>query len=269
VTGGSRRTRSACQVHRNRQQKKRATPVDDEHRLHSILRDVIDLPAHWHGAGTFNGPALEKLLEHASGLNVADSVETGTGKTTLLFSHLSAHHVVFAKDDSGDGDSLTVVRQSVILRKERVEFVIGPTQRTLANYNFTTSLQLVLIDGPHGYPFPDLEYYYLYPHISEGGLLILDDINIPTVFKLFEFLRDDRMFQLLDVVETTAFFKRTSEQVLDPLGDGWWLQEYNRKRFQVRDRALHYSMSARLKYLVPQSLKALVKRTVWSGKGGV
>jgi hypothetical protein len=242
--------------------------VVDEQQLRPILQDVIELPAQWHGAGTFNRPALEKLMQHACGLNINDSVETGTGKTTLLFSHLSAHHTVFAKDDSGDGDSLQVVRQSPILRKDRVEFVVGPTQKTLPNYEFKAKLQIVLIDGPHGYPFPDLEYYYLYPQVSEGGLLVLDDINIPTVFKLFEFLREERMFQLLDVVETTAFFKRTSEQVLDPLGDGWWLQEYNRKRFPVRDRAVRYSMSARLKYLVPQPLKSLVKRAVRSAKAG-
>ncbi len=38
----------------------------------------------------------------------------------------------------------------------------------------------VLIDGPHGYPFPDMEYYYFYPLIKPGGILIIDDIHIPS-----------------------------------------------------------------------------------------
>jgi hypothetical protein len=123
-------------------------------------------------------------------------------------------------------------------------------------------LQLVLIDGPHGYPFPELEYFYLYPQISEGGLLILDDINIPTIFNLFTFIREDRMFELLEVVETTAFFRRTREDLFDPFGDGWWLQEYNRKRFPIRDSAVKYSVSTKLKYLVPQPLKAFIKKVL-------
>jgi hypothetical protein len=232
--------------------------------LRSVLKDVIDLPAQWHGAGAFRRAALEKVLEHADGLDIQYSVETGTGKTTLLFSHLSAHHTVFAKDDSSEYESLKVVRHSPILRSEGVEFVVGPTQRTLPNHLFRSKLQLVLIDGPHGYPFPELEYFYLYPQICEGGLLILDDINIPTIFNLFTFIREDRMFELVEVVETTAFFKRTREELFDPLGDGWWLQEYNRKRFPVRDSAVKYSMSIKLKYLVPENVKSLLKKAMRS-----
>lgn len=239
--------------------------VEGQH-LQTVLRDVIDLPSQWHGAGTFRREALEKIFEHADGLGIQHSVETGTGKTTLLLSHLSAHHTVFAQDDSGEYESLKVVRESPILRRERVEFVLGPSQRTLPRHEFKDKLQLVLIDGPHGYPFPELEYYYLYPELSEGGLLILDDINIPTIFNLFAFMREDRMFALIDVVETTAFFRRTGEQLFDPFGDGWWLQEYNRKRFPVRDSAVKYSTSMKLKYLVPEPLKSFLKKTMRSIK---
>lgn len=240
--------------------------MSEDQRLQSVLRDVISLPSQWHGAGTFKSLALEKVLKHSEGIDIQYSVETGTGKTTLLFSHLSAHHTVFAQDDSGNGDSLKVVRESPILRKEGVEFVVGPTQRTLPDYEFNSPLQLVLIDGPHGFPFPELEYYYLYPRVCEGGLLIVDDINIPTIFNLFSFIREDRMFELVEVVETTAFFKRTKEQLFDPIGDGWWLQEYNRKRFPVRDSAVKYSMSTKLKYLLPQPLKSFLKKAIGAAR---
>jgi hypothetical protein len=232
--------------------------------LQSVLKEVIDLPSQWHRAGTFRRQALEKIIEHADGLDIQYSGETGTGKTTLLLSHLSAHHTVFAQDDSGEYESLKVVRESPILRRERVEFVLGPSQRTLPRHEFKNKLQLALIDGPHGYPFPELEYYYLYPQLSEGGLLILDDIHIPTIFNLFTFMREDRMFELVEVVETTAFFKRTREPLFDPFGDGWWLQEYNCKRFPVRDCAVKYPLSIKLKYLVPENLKSFLKKTMRS-----
>jgi hypothetical protein len=79
-------------------------------------------------------------------------------------------------------------------------------------------------------------------------------------------MREDRMFELIDVVETTAFFRRTGEQLFDPFGDGWWLQEYNRKRFPVRDSAVKYSTSMKLKYLVPEPLKSFLKKTMRSIK---
>jgi hypothetical protein len=232
--------------------------------LQTVLRDVIDLPSHWHGAGTFRRQALEKVIELANGLDVRYSVETGSGKTTLLFSHLSAHHTVFAKDDSGEYESLKGVRESPILRKETVEFVVGPSQITLPNHEFRNKLQLALIDGPHGYPFPELEYFYLYPQLSEGALLILDDIHIPTIFNLFAFIREDQMFELVEVVETTAFFRRTGNQLFDPFGDGWWLHNYNSRRFPVHDSAVRYSTSMKLKYLVPEKVKSFLKQAMRS-----
>src|SRR6185436_15229680 len=118
-------------------------------------------------------------------------------------------------DDAGRGDSLAAVRAAPLLRPG-VEFVVGPTQRTLAAHRFETPLDLVLVDGPHGFPFPHLEYYFLYPHLAAGGLLVLDDIHVRTVNDLFRFLRADAMFELLAVVHTTAFFRRTAAATFDP-----------------------------------------------------
>ena len=46
---------------------------------------------------------------------------------------------------------------------------------------------------------------------------------------LFQFLRRDAMFELVQIVHTTAFFTRTNAPIFDPLGDGWWKQNYNSK----------------------------------------
>jgi hypothetical protein len=70
-----------------------------------------------------------------------------------------------------------------------VEFVVGPSQQTLMAHTFTEPIQLAFIDGPHGYPFPELEYFKLYPHIETGRTAVVDDIHIPTIRNLFNFLR--------------------------------------------------------------------------------
>jgi hypothetical protein len=178
--------------------------------------------------------ALRAMALYASTIRIVHSAETGVGKSTLLLSHASQHHTVFAIEEPGLGDSLAKTRASSLLKRENVDFVTGPTQLTLPRHNFVDRLQFVLIDGPHGYPFPELEYYFFYPHLDENGLLVIDDIHIPTIFRLFSFLREEAMFDFLGVASTTAFFRRNSTPIFHPQGDGWWLQNYNKSRFPLQ-----------------------------------
>lgn len=217
-----------------------------------IYRQIVEVAPGLHSAGTFTAPTFEAIAKATRKLEIRNSVETGSGASTLLFSHLSERHTVFALDD-GSG-SVTNVRRSPLLRQDVVAFVEGPTQVTLPQHRFTEKLQVVLIDGPHAYPFPDLEYYYLYPHLDTGALLILDDIHIPTVHNLFDFLRRDAMFDLQEVVRTTAFFTRTSAPTFDPFGDGWWNQQYNARPL------LRHVWQDETKRLLPTSLRRRVAR---------
>lgn len=195
--------------------------------LEAIKRRICEIAPNLHTAGTFPAQVFDAILHHAAQHPIQDSAETGSGASTLLFSHLSENHTVFALDN--DSGSIVNVRRSPLLRADHVTFIEGPTQQTLPRHRFPEKLQLVLIDGPHAYPFPDLEYYFLYPHLDTGALLILDDIHIRSVHNLFEFLRADAMFDLTEVVGSTAFFRRTAAPVFNPLGDGWPEQGYNTK----------------------------------------
>lgn len=205
-----------------------SAPLDAGPSSTTLLASIEALPTTWHGSGTVSSAVLRALERH--GGRPRRSIETGTGKTTLLLSHLSSAHTVFTKDDAGDGDSLEAVRKSPLLNAGRVEFVLGPTQRTLLAQTFPEPLDLAFLDGPHAYPFPDLEYWAIYPHLGERGLLVIDDIHIRTIANLFRVLRADAMWSLLEVVDNTAFFRRTGAPQIDPFGEGWWLQGYNAKR---------------------------------------
>jgi hypothetical protein len=202
-------------------------PVMD---VESVLVEVKRIAQSLHSAGTFSSAALEAIVRHASDRPVHRSVETGSGASTLLLSHLSENHIVFAVD--GGTGSIRSIEASTLLRRGVVTFVEGPTQLTLPRHTFEQSLQLALIDGPHAYPFPDLEYYYLYPHMDTGALLIVDDIHIPTITNLFHFLSADEMFELQDVVDTTAFFRRTEAATFPTTSDGWLTQRYNGRVFE-------------------------------------
>jgi hypothetical protein len=208
-----------------------APPSGAADSLARVLAAIARLPAQWPLAGSLRPDVLRAVVRHAACRPLRCSAETGAGKSTLLLSHLSPRHLVFTEDDAGRGDSLAAVRGSPWLRREAVEFVVGPTQRTLPAHPFAGPLDLALIDGPHAFPFPHLEYCFLYPHLAPGALLVLDDIHVRSVNDLFRFLRADAMFELVEVVDTTAFLRRTTAPTFDPLGDGWWLQRYNVRRW--------------------------------------
>ena len=197
------------------------------------IQQISELTNDFHAAGVLGKEIILEIYRLTRANKVLHSVETGSGKSTLLFSAISTSHKCFTLGSEGNEDagSLSAVQQSPFFDTTNVEFILGPTQKTLPGYVFTHPVQLVFIDGPHGYPFPEMEYYFLYQHLAEDGLLILDDIHIPTIARLNEFLQEESMFTHVGTVQTTSFFRRTAAPLFDPYGDGWWLQNYNQKRF--------------------------------------
>lgn len=226
--------------------------------LEELIEKIITLPRGWSPYGSLSREVLTGIARHCSKIDVAHSLETGCGKSTLLFSHLSRHHMVFAMDCDENGNFKTT-QNSPLLNSPAVEFIEGPTQRTLRDRRFAHLIDVALIDGPHGYPFPELEYYVIYPLLKPGGILIVDDIQIPTIRNMFNVLKCDEMFSLTEVVGTTAFFRRTDKPTFNPYGDGWWLQNYNKERDPI-----HEFVPDSLKRWVPKPIKRSIKNAIYS-----
>ncbi len=185
-------------------------------------------------AGTFHPwdamapAALSAIVRRGRTSPFSSTAETGCGGSTIVLSHCSRHHTAFAIE--GESRTITELCQRSDLRRQNVMFVEGLTKDTVPGYRFTTALDLVLLDGPHAYPLPQIEYAYLFPHVRRNGWLVLDDIQIPSVHELFRFLRRESSWVLEEVVVRTAFFRRTRDFAPQCGPDGWWLQEMNRHR---------------------------------------
>jgi predicted O-methyltransferase YrrM len=192
-----------------------------------------------HSAGAFPTEVL-RLIERMLPSRISASAETGCGKSTILFSNASEHHTVFCLDDRQESEhsSVEFFQSCPATRLDRLEMVYGPTQKTLPHYVHTRRYDLVMLDGPHGWPMPELEYYFFYPHIEIGGILILDDCNIPTIGRMADVLAEDAMWHLEGLAATAAIFRRTDAPVFDPFGDNWWEQHYNRRRVS-KSRSLY------------------------------
>jgi precorrin-6B methylase 2 len=163
------------------------------------------------------------------------SVETGCGGSTIVLSHASDRHIAFAIE--GTDRTITDLRMQSDLRTENAIFVEGETRDTLPGYQFEGEVDLVLLDGPHAYPLPQIEFAYLFPRLRLGGWLVVDDIQIPSVYELFHFLEKESSVVLEEVAVRTAFFRRVGAAKHGP--DGWELQGMNRRtilRYAWRDR---------------------------------
>jgi Methyltransferase domain len=183
-----------------------------------IVRDILAYEREHGGpvSGTVSEAVLRRIMELAP-KPLRHSAETGSGKTTVLLSQLADHHLSFTMDETiafGDKSNLQFVKQCPLFRANKTTIVIGPTQRTLPNHKFTDLIDLALIDGAHGYPFPELDYYFLYPHLRAGAVLIVDDILIPTIGRMAEFLAEDEMFESLPTVATQPFSSAPRPQLL-------------------------------------------------------
>jgi precorrin-6B methylase 2 len=176
--------------------------------------------------------ALSGILQRGPFQSTA---ETGCGGSTIVLSHASHRHIAFAIE--GEDRTITELRKQTDLRSENVIFVEGETKDTVPGYRFDGEMDLVLLDGPHAYPLPQIEFAYLFPWIRQGGWLVVDDIQIPSVYELFSFLEKSSSAVLEEVVVRTAFFRRLSVGEHGP--DGWALQGMNRHtiwRYSWRDR---------------------------------
>lgn len=163
------------------------------------------------------------------------SAETGCGGSTIVLSQVSQHHVAFAIE--GQNRTITGLLQQSDLQTENVVFVEGETKDTLPGYRFEGQLDMALLDGPHAYPLPQIEFAYLFPRIRQGGWLVIDDIQIPSVYELFRFLKREDSVALEEIVVRTAYFRRV--KVFEPQPDGWTQQGMNRHailRYSWRDR---------------------------------
>ena len=228
------------------------------------VREILDrLRQSSHRGGSFASEVLADLVEYFPDPLVS-SLETGCGKSTVVFSVLSDKHYVFAYDDRESADSsVSMVVEDEQYRPDNVEWVFGPTQKTIPRYDFPegTRFDVILLDGPHGYPYPDLEYACLFEYLRPGGLLILDDIHIPSINNMFMVLREDRMYEEIAVVSTTGILRRTSSPGIPATGDHWYEQGYNISRFPLSvDRHQKDRIRFDCRYVFPAKNTALFQK---------
>jgi hypothetical protein len=191
--------------------------------------------------------ALEyAVLEYIDESVNADSVtaETGAGlSTVLLASKGCQHHAV--TPSASEIEAIHAVCRERGIDATGVTFHVGNSEDVLPHLSIPP-LDLVIIDGGHGFPIPFVDWCYLAPRLKVGGILIVDDIQLWTGRVLSEFLRAEMRWAFVRLFAKTMVFRKNS----DPVLNDWGHQPYLMANSQVpadwrwRTNELHGHVSA-------------------------
>jgi hypothetical protein len=179
-----------------------------------LTDDLRTSPPGLHGAGDeYWGLAWAALgwLEDNVSPGMA-TLETGSGSSTLVFAARGAEHEAVTPDAAEE----TRIRAECERRgisSERVRFLIGPSHEVLPRWE-PRPLDLVLVDGAHGFPYPVLDWWYVAPHLRVGGLVLLDDAYMPPVRVLVDALRDQPAWEVAAAIgQRTVALRKLSDEL--------------------------------------------------------
>ncbi len=114
------------------------------------------------------------------------TLETGEGVSTILFALKGASHLCVSPNEY----SVQRIKEFCATHRistDRLQFTMTPSDVALPRLN-GLELDLVLIDGGHGFPIPFLDWHYTAQLLKVGGYLIVDDTQLWTGQVLKDFL---------------------------------------------------------------------------------
>jgi precorrin-6B methylase 2 len=156
-------------------------------------------PPDLHGDGQYWGlawAALAWLETNAHG--DWSTLEIGAGASTIVLAAAGCEHEAITPDPV----ELRRIREScrkLGIDSSRVRGLEGLSHEILSAWT-PRPLDLVLIDGAHGFPYPVLDWWYVAPHVKVGGHVLLDDAYLPAVGVIVDYVRQSPHWELAEAV---------------------------------------------------------------------
>jgi hypothetical protein len=223
----------------------------------SLTDELRSAPPGLHGQSEFWGLAWEALafIERTVRPGMA-TLETGAGASTIVFAAGGAEHeAVTPSQDEADRILAECERREI--STENLTFRIGSSADVLRDWE-PRELDLVLVDGAHAFPYPTLDWWYLAPHLRNGGLMLLDDAYMPPVAAVVDHVRHSTAWRLEQPVSfRTAVARKLADETIDGEWKGHRMNFVPCRRGSGRSPPFGSGCSAR----APASL-----RSAWCGR---
>lgn len=220
---------------------------------HAVTDRLRRDPPELHGDGEYWGLAWEALewLETSLEPGMA-TLETGSGSSTIVFAAAGTDHEVITPV-AAEEERIRNTCATQGIDTSRVRFVVGPSHEVLPRWQ-ARQLDLVLIDGAHGFPYPILDWWFLSRYVKIGGQVLLDDAYLPAVGAIVDYVRQSSAWQLEDAVSFRTARVRKLEDEQPP--------------FDAGADAVHGRM--RFGYLPPgRRLAASARQRIFSTRAGL
>jgi hypothetical protein len=178
--------------------------------LHGLLQAAPQLHSDFSGAIT-SWQLSDEVLQFIDGVIDEESttLETGEGVSTILFAIKHARHTCVSPNQ-GAIDNIVRFCVEHGIATDRLSFEVKPSEDALP-FLASNPLDLVLIDGGHGFPTPFVDWRYTAARLREGGLLILDDTQLWTVRTLRDFLASETEWRLEEDFARASVFRKVAE----------------------------------------------------------
>ena len=161
------------------------------------LDDILSDPPKVHGEGDVSFQLSDEVLrfiDERTREQGSTTLETGAGISTIVFALHHSRHICITPD-AAQGERITAYCLHNGIAVDGLTFEIGRSEHVLPRLALPP-LDLVLIDGRHGFPSPFIDWYYTAEALKPGGRLIIDDVQLWTGHELRSFLLGEREWQL-------------------------------------------------------------------------
>lgn len=190
----------------------------------------------------------------------AVTLETGLGLSTLVLVAMGAQHTCVTHS-AAEADRLLAACRQRGLATDRLHLLVGPSDQVLPGLDLD-DVDLYLIDGGHGFPIPMLDWFYGASRLKEGGVVVLDDVNLPAVAMLSRYLDSDPRWRPLVANSRWAAWERTRRERLT---EDHWEQPLFRWENHPGLRSLSQALLGEVAQRLSQSVQKADRRTTTAG----
>lgn len=183
----------------------------------TLTQSLRDRPPSLHDGDEFWGLAWEALAWIEQNVEAGmRTLETGAGASTMVFAARGAVHDAVTPD-AGEEERIRRACTERGIDDSRVTFHIGRSHEVLPTLE-PAALDLVLVDGAHGFPYPVLDWWYLAGRVRDGGQMLLDDAYLPAVAAIVDYARGSDAWRLEEPASfRTARLRKLRDE--EPPGD--------------------------------------------------
>lgn len=160
------------------------------------------------------------------------TLETGAGASSVVFAIRGTQHTCVTPDRAEAQRIEAYCEQAGI--RHSITFIHDPSDHALPRSPLIPdTLDFVLIDGAHRFPMAIIDWHYAAARLSVNGVVAVDDVQLPSVRILYDFLMVEDEWELTRTIGGTAFFRHVRATTTE---NDWQGQMINRPHLLAQAR---------------------------------